>query len=378
MERFRFPRKHLSKFLKSRKAEITFPSLYLHIPFCKKKCYYCDFYSCLLEDEKIVLRYLEELRAEYDFFKELLGSRSFETLYIGGGTPSVLSPEQVSFLFLEVLDIDFDRLCEATIEANPESITEEKLKAFREFGITRISLGIQSLNNSALKYLGRLHDAETSISAAKLIKNSGFDLNIDIIYGIPGEEFESLKKTVESVLNLNPDSISAYAFTCKSSKFRGKALKTDEEYFKEYSCICDSLKDGGYIHYEVSNWAKKGKECIHNLNYWLRQNYLGLGPSAASLLEKVRFKCSPSLEDYLEGRPFYFVEELSEEQVRIEKAYLLLRTNRGLSKDLLSETDEGKLEKFISEGLIFLKGNRIFPTEKGMFLADGLAKELIL
>lgn len=378
MERFRFHRRHLSKFLRSRKAKLTFQSLYIHIPFCKRKCHYCDFYSCVPSDSETVSKYLRELRTEYDFFRGLLEGNDFKTLYVGGGTPGILHQDELSYLFERVIGIDLRSLSEATVEANPESLSREKLEVLKAYGITRISLGVQSLNDRVLDFLGRLHDVKTSVRAASLIKEFGFNLNVDLMYGIPGEDFESLKRTVKSALDLNPESVSAYAFTTNKGRFRGKPLKSDESYFEEYAYICDSLRERGYVHYEVSNWAKQGRECLHNLNYWLRQNYLGLGPSAASLFENLRFKCSPSLEDYLSSKSSYFVEELSEEQVRIETAYLLLRTNRGVSKELLSETDESTLEQLESRGLIILKEKNIYPTEKGMFLADALTRELIL
>lgn len=376
MEKFRFHRKLLLKFLKSRKANLNFESLYIHIPFCRQRCAYCDFYSTANNDELIPL-YLKALKKEAEFFLSFGTFSNLSTAYVGGGTPSILSEKQIDFLFNQIISLFSGTFLEITFEANPESLSAKKIRMLKELGVTRVSLGIQSLDNRVLKFLGRIHDAKQAFEIAGAVKNEGLDLNIDLIYGIPSQSYESLKNTLDKVLDLRPHSVSAYALTVKKSKFKKFPLKTDERQLKEYLLISETFKEAGYIHYEVSNWSLPQKECRHNLNYWLRKNYLGIGASAASFASPVRFSSKPSIKDYLKGNFLYSAESLSKKQEELEKVYLLLRTNRGADIRLLKKNALSKLREFEEQGLLTVSNGKVVLTDKGLFVMDSIVTELV-
>lgn len=377
MERFRFRRKPLLKFLRSRKADISFESLYVHYPFCRKKCFYCDFYS-IEESVAATSNYLEALKSEFELFLSSLSCSEFKTIYIGGGTPSLMSSEEIDFLLNQVIQVKNFMPIEVTFEANPESLSEEKLKVLKDVGATRISLGVQSLDDDILKFIGRIHSSEEALKKAGLIKRFGMDLSIDIMFGIPGQTSKSVLQTVERIIDVEPSSVSAYAFTVKGDKFRGLRLKSQEEYFEEYLLIAEKLKVAGYEHYEVSNWAQPGKKCLHNLNYWQRKNYLGLGPSAASLFNDVRFTCDSSVDKFLSQKSTYFAEVLNEEQIRIEELYLSFRTSLGISVDAIQGERKELLNELKKEGLIQIEDSTVRLTDKGMLVLDAVFSELIL
>ncbi|MCX7832291.1 MAG: radical SAM family heme chaperone HemW [Actinobacteria bacterium] len=364
------------KFLKSKKANFDFESLYIHIPFCKKKCLYCDFYS--VSDKKgSIKNFFDSLKAEYEEFRSLTDLSSIKTIYIGGGTPSLLLPEEIEALSSSIFSFNDFEIEEFTFEANPESIDLAKMVSLKKIGVTRISLGVQSLDDEILRFLGRIHSSEDARKAAREIKNLGFDLNIDIIYGIPGQTFGSLVDTVKQVVYLEPDSISAYALTVKKDTFNGLPLKSSEAYFEEYLYIVEFLRKNGYRHYEVSNWAHDGKESKHNLNYWLRKNYLGLGPSAASLIDDVRFSNEPSVTKYLTNNSAYFLEVLNEDQILLERFYLAMRTSLGFDISQSVTLNVEFLKEFVNQGLLEVSDNRIVPTDRGMFVLDSIVASLI-
>jgi oxygen-independent coproporphyrinogen-3 oxidase len=356
-------------------------SLYIHIPFCRSKCPYCDFYSVPQDDPDIYERYLNALMRELSAWKEFVDISAVETVYIGGGTPTALNPPLFEGFFKKLADILECKPAEFTVEANPESVTEEKVNAMKEAGVNRISLGVQSLDDDALRFLGRIHGSEEALKAVELIRKASVSLNVDIIYGIPGQPFESLLETAEGVVRINPESASFYALTVKGNRFRGRMLKSDDEIYQEYEAVCRALSASGYEHYEVSNWARKGFCCIHNMNYWERKPYLGLGPSAASLLDPFRFRYIPDVKDFLSENPSLYLEELSREQILLEELYLTLRTNRGLIFErFLDEgliTAKEKMEELVVSGYAFMSEDRFFLTEKGLFLADAIVRYLI-
>jgi oxygen-independent coproporphyrinogen-3 oxidase len=364
------------KFLRSKKAKPAINSVYVHIPFCRSKCYYCDFYSLAGADEKID-KYLEALLRELDFWSELLDFSSVETIYFGGGTPTLLSSSKLNDLFEIVFSVLKGSFIEVTLEANPESLSEEKLSLFRKRGVTRVSVGIQSFDSKILNFLGRLHSAEQAFKAAELVKEHGFNLSLDFIYGIPGEPFSSWKKTLLKAAELQPDSISCYAFSFRGKKFRGRSLKSDDDYFEEYIWTVNCLKTHGYRHYEISNWALPGKECRHNLNYWLRKNYLGLGPAAASLIDDLRFSYEPELNNFLAESPHFYFEKLLPEQIQMEEIYLGLRTNLGIKLAQIPPRSLKKLEGLIKEKLLEIEGDCLRATDRGMFVLDRLVLELL-
>lgn len=350
------------RFLRSEAQDRRVYSIYINIPFCRRKCFYCDFVSYTPHGRADIDRYIEVLISEAEEFSTVVDFSALETVYIGGGTPSLLEEDQVIHLVNSLAAvIPLKQAVEITIEANPESLTPEKAALYRKLGFTRLSLGIQSLSDRALAFLGRIHDSTTARRAAGYVKAAGLGLNVDVIYGIPGEP----PPDIDGVLELEPDSISCYALTFEGHTFRGRRALSDEEIYDQYSNICRMLKKEGYRHYEVSNWALPGKECLHNLNYWRRKNYLGLGESAASHIEPFRFVSNPN---------GYELEQLSGSQVRLETVYLGLRTDEGVDASLISSSK--LIEDYRQAGLIEVKDSRIRCTEKGMFVLDSIVSAL--
>lgn len=369
------------KFLKSKVKDSRISSLYIHVPFCRSKCPYCDFYSLPQNNIAEFEKYLRALIRELYVWKELIDTSAIETVYIGGGTPSALPTPLLESLLKNILDTFKFKPVEFTVEANPESITKEKINLMKEYGINRISLGVQSLNDEVLRFLGRIHGSKEALIAVENIKSASIRLNIDIIYGIPGEPIESFFKTVENVIRIYPESASFYALTVKGDRFKGKKLKSDDEVYKEYETVFKALSASGYEHYEVSNWAREGFYCIHNMNYWKRKPYLGLGPSAASFLDRFRFCYIPDLKDFLDNNPSLDFEELSKEQILLEELYLTLRTNRGLVIDKFLEegliTEKEKLNELVASKYAYISEGRFYLTEKGIFLTDAIVSYLI-
>lgn len=373
MEKYRFPRKHLLKYLKSKSEIPAVNSIYIHIPFCRRKCPYCDFYSITAKQD-LLESYLKAVSAEILQWKDAIDLSRTETVYVGGGTPGLLNPGQLKRLFEAIFSAAGSHIKEITVEANPESLNKERLAALKEIGAIRISLGVQSFNPKTLTFLGRIHTERAAFNAASMIKEYGFDLNLDFIYGVPGEPLASWEKTLSTAVELRPDSVSCYALSVKGKSFRGMPIKSEEKYFEEYMLAVSFLKEHGYQHYEVSNWALPGKECRHNLNYWMRNNYLGIGPAAASLIDSIRFTCKRDLDSFLNSAPLFYFEELNQEQIKMEKIYLGLRTSLGVD---VGEIKPELRDQYINLGLLEVEQGRIRTTDRGMFVLDSLVLNLL-
>jgi oxygen-independent coproporphyrinogen-3 oxidase len=370
------------------------PGLYIHIPFCLSKCRYCGFYSST--DVSSVRSFLVALGREAAIYRELSTfSGTFDTLYIGGGTPSVLSFGQIEGIIASVrraFSISED--AEITIEANPGDITGEMLCALRGAGANRLSIGVQSFSNDALTLLGRRHDAGQAEAAVKAARNAGFDnVSIDLIYGIPGQGLNTWIETLRMAVRLNPSHISCYQLTMeKGTPFEadvscGKFLLPDEDMQADFFfTTSDFLQNEGYSHYEASNFAFAGRESRHNQKYWNHTPYLGLGPSAHSFTAGKRSWNYPDVVIYntelQEGRlPIQETETLDMEKLRLEALFLALRTSRGLCideyrrlycVDLLIEKKE-EIERLARAGFLESDGVFLRPTVRGMAIADSLA-----
>lgn len=344
--------------------------LYVHIPFCVSKCFYCDFYSVsgrldLLEN------YLDALILEASSFAGM----SFDTLYIGGGTPSLLGTSGLEKL-INGLSRYFNlaRLKETTLEVNPESASKDLLKAASSLGINRISIGVQSLNDCELQKAGRIHNAKHAMIAIENTFDCSFDnISADIIIGLPCQTYESLAETIHELLAVKLTHISAYCLSVEAGTAFEACLPPD---LPDYDCqaelyelIRDSLKEQGFLHYEISNFALPGRECMHNLNYWRGGEYLGLGPSAASHIGGKRSKKSNSLEKYIDNPLAIDAEEeiLKPEDKAAEEAMLRLRLlEEGLDiQSLLKRYGTGhmnalvnKLETMAGKEILTKKGNR--------------------
>lgn len=316
---------------------------YVHIPFCKKICSYCDFCK-VFYNEKMVNHYLEALKNEIE---QIYCGEKLSTIYIGGGTPSCLSLEQLEKLFLILSRLNKEENVEFTIECNFDSITLEKLKIFQKYGINRLSFGLESISKNKLQILERKESKKKALSVIALCRKMGFsNINIDLIYGVPGENLEILKEDINFVLSLNPEHISTYSLMIeKNTKLAIKNIEyiDDELDFLMYNYICDQLQTK-YAHYEISNFAVKGYESRHNLCYWHNEEYYGFGVSAASYREKVRYTNTKSITKYLNNIGSYLVEKVDLSNQMSYEMILGLRLLKGVSKTKFYQKYHKKIE----------------------------------
>ena len=361
------------------------PGLYLHIPFCVTRCLYCDFYS----DTRISMagRLLGCLAKE-DAPRGMEFS-AFDTVYIGGGTPSAMSAGSIANLMERVGDrFETAPGAEVTIEVNPDDVTAGKLAEYRGAGINRISVGIQSFDDGELQFLGRRHDARSAMNAVRAIREAGMDnLGIDLIFGFAGHTIQSWRSTLETALSLGPEHISCYQMTIEGTTPMGSMLASgaipepDEKLQRELFLLASAaLTDHGYIHYEISNYARgEGEMSRHNGKYWAHVPYLGLGPSAHSFAGNERWWNLPSIEGYCGGveegeGPPRGSERLTARQLDLETLYLGLRTARGLPLEFLRRFPawEIALERLENDSFLSVEGGRVVPTTKGFLFADSL------
>lgn len=361
--------------------------LYIHVPFCRSKCPYCGFYS--LASVSLIPRWLEALKKEMDLYQGLF-KMSFDSLYFGGGTPTILTPAQLK----EILDhlfkqYDFQKGTEITIEANPRDIDFDKSKELKAMGFNRINLGIQSFNDEDLLFLGRRHNAVEAIQAFQALRSSGFEnIGIDLIYGLKEQTLENWISNLEKAITLKPEHISCYQLTLEkgtqfwSMKNKGLLSFPDQEAEESlFSTTSQFLESHDYIHYEISNFAKnESYYSRHNRKYWDRTPYLGLGPSAHSFDGASRWWNHSSVRRYCEAlekmeSPVEEKETLSDEQVLMEVVSLGLRTRWGVNCKVLGHGL--KLKKHIAmlydAGYVRFEGDMIIPTRKGFLVADSLS-----
>ncbi len=366
-------------------------SLYIHIPFCVRKCRYCGFYSTTYSPGKGD-EFVSGLKHEATRYKNDFSHRSFNSIYLGGGTPTVLSPEQLRLL-IGVIREHFwiDDSVEFTVEANPNAVSSEKLSLMLAQGVNRLSLGVQSFSNGILQALGRLHTGEQAAAAFRLARTVGFgNIGIDLIYGIPGQTATDWEETLDAALVLKPEHVSAYSLSLDhGSQFMREAdadrftMPEDEVIAAMYERSVPTLNNAGYSHYEISNFSLPGYECRHNLNYWDRGEYLGLGPGAWSFISGRRYANISDTTEYSQrlssGRSVIDAEEtIGPEPSAMESILLGLRTMKGL--DLLRfETKYGadvlrRLESnavpLRDAGLLCVTDGRLRLTERGILLAD--------
>lgn len=370
--------------------------LYLHIPFCERKCLYCDFLSAAA-DNSTKDNYVEALMKEINSYKEMASKYSVKTIFIGGGTPTSLNADSIIRIMEKVKDtflINYN--AEITIEMNPGTIDREKLLAIRHSGINRISMGLQSADNKELKLLGRIHTYETFLENYSLARELGFDnINIDLMSSLPEQSLDKWMKTLEKVTDLNPEHISAYSLILEEgTPFYQKysSIPIDEELDRQMYWETENyLKSKGYEHYEISNYAKKAKECRHNNSYWVRENYLGLGLGASSMIENTRFRKEDNLREYIKNAGNHVltdkeVENLSVNQQMEEFMFLGLRLMEGISKAEFERTFQipmdniykKELERSISEELLQEKEGRVYLTNRGIDLSNTVMARFLL
>ncbi|MBR1486005.1 MAG: radical SAM family heme chaperone HemW [Synergistaceae bacterium] len=351
-------------------------SLYVHVPFCEKKCDYCSFYSVECEKNKIN-SWLENLENEAKIYNREPKIK-IKTLFIGGGTPTVLNISQWREL-MRILNENFalENVIEATTEANPNSLTLEHLAFFRENNFTRISLGVQSLNDDELKILGRLHDSKKALEAMELVKNFRFSLNCDLIFAIPEQTLRTFATSLKTVIKF-ADHVSTYQLTLEDDTPLAKKFdneKLNEIGYKFYRYAQYYLPRKNFIQYEISNFAPEGNECKHNLAYWNQSDVIALGPGAVSYIDGVRYKNPPSIEKYFDEK-IIESEKLSPRERKIEKIILALRTKFGISKsELFPETRE--ILNSMPDDLFLKTSDRIALSPRGMRLGNSIWCEIL-
>ena len=308
-------------------------AVYIHIPFCKSICSYCDFCKMFYND-KFILPYLDALGKE---IKNKYNGEKIKTLYIGGGTPSCLSNLQLNFLFDILKIFDLTELEEFTFECNLDDIDESLLKILKRNKVNRLSIGIESFNKNKLKFMNRNCTFEEALEKIKLARTMGFDnINLDLIYGIEKESITTLKKDLKLFLKLNPEHISTYSLIIEDNTLIGinGVLPIDEEDDAEmYRIICKTLEKKGYQHYEISNFAKKGYSSKHNIYYWLNEEYYGFGLGSAGYIGSIRYQNTRSLTSYLKGNYLLKEELLSKEEVMDNTIMLGFRLLKGINLD---------------------------------------------
>ena len=371
--------------------------LYLHMPFCVRKCAYCDFLS-FPSGAETQRMYAKRLMEDIGVMGKRYGEIPVETIFIGGGTPSV--PD--SALIVEIMEhvrhaFHVADGAEISMEANPGTVTREKLTDYRKAGINRLSFGLQSANDRELKLLGRIHTWAEFLESFTLARECGFaNLNIDLMSALPGQTCESWKETLSRVTDLDPEHISAYSliieegtpFGERYGSEEGRKLLPDEDSEREmYHETKRFLKDCGYERYEISNYAKPGRECRHNIGYWTGVPYLGLGLGASSYLDGCRFTVNPDMKQYLEEKPGMFVdiEKLTKKDMEEEFFYVGLRMTAGVS---LSEFERrfgisakevypGLMETFVKEKAARFEGDRFVLTDYGLDVSNYIMAQFL-
>ncbi len=371
----------------------------MHIPFCRKLCLYCDFYSKIPGNGEID-EFIEAFGAESKLRSDTdYGSLHYDSIFIGGGTPSILEEKQIKAIF-DILKLSFNisPKSEVTIECNPSSVDKNKFENYRNSGINRISIGVQSFNDKHLERLGRLHDARTAIESFEQARKSRFDnISIDLIFGIPGQTLKEWENDLKQAIELSPEHISAYNLIIEPETSFGKLhaqgkleLPSEEIQSKMYYLLNAKLSDAGYSRYEISNFAKPGRECHHNLKYWYGRPYLGMGPAAVSFNNRDRIRNLPDLKAYIisaqrSQAPPSEQETLDDHKMFEETIMMRLRLSEGLPLDLIYNQyhfdllDDKELEigGLLAEGYITLEDNIIKLTDKALFISDEIILKLL-
>lgn len=372
--------------------------LYIHIPFCVTKCKYCDFNSFKIDlNEKI--KYLNYLGEEMKLYKEEIKNREIDSIFVGGGTPSILNENEINILFEKIKEnFNIKSNAEITMECNPGTLTLNKLKAMKESGVNRLSIGLQAVQNHHLKYIGRIHTFEEFEKNYHDAKQMGFDnINIDLMYALPNQSREDWMESLEKVVKLNPTHISAYSLILEENTELFKMYERDEFNLLDentdiemYEYTINYLKSYGYNQYEISNYAKDKFECKHNVLYWKCEEYVGIGASASGYLNGIRYNNICELDNYekmiLEGKkPIEWEEKLSIKDEIEESIFLGLRMNEGIQISDFKEKYnfdfekeyKNEIEKLSKMELIEIDNNRMKLTQKGREISNSVFVEFI-
>ena len=351
--------------------------LYVHVPFCAAKCHYCAFYSEAGSAEQMGA-YVDGAIAELSRYAEQLQPR---TIFFGGGTPSLL-PAAVMRRLLEGgrRYLSLTGIVEWTVECNPATVSTEKAKLFREFGVNRISMGVQALDDAMLEVLGRVHTEDSAVRSYEKLRAAGFEnINLDLMFGLPGQTPAHWQETLRRAIALRPEHISTYCLILEEDTefwrlFQGGHLKPNEEQeLAMYQAGLETLAAAGYRQYEISNFAKPGKECRHNIAYWEDKDYLGIGPSACSTIGDRRWQNTPQLTGWTAG-----TEEIVTPELRAaERAAFGMRMNAGVPAELVRGRWDKQISELLSAELVQWRDGRLQPTRRGILFADEVAAEFV-
>ncbi len=383
------------------------PGLYVHVPFCVRKCLYCDFYSLPTAAGPVARRVTAEDQPDQPAFLEALAIElaalppdfAPDSIFIGGGTPTELSRADLAALLDLVRErVPMERVVEWTCESNPGTLTPEKIRTLLRAGVNRFSIGVQSFDPATLEFLGRIHSADEARAGFRLLRELGVgNINVDLMYGVPGSDLDTVRRDVDALLELAPDHAACYCLIFEDGtplaelRNRGFVNETDDEAeLAQYDLVRSALGAAGYRHYEISNFAKPGRECRHNLLYWGSGEYIGVGPSAHSHWRGERFGNVRDLDAYIrrmrEGRSARaFSERLDPEAKARETLVMALRRLDGVSAaEFESETGfdyralcAEPLSWMTREGLLEERDNRLRLTERGLFVSDAIFAELV-
>ncbi len=348
-------------------------SLYIHIPFCKQKCSYCSFYS--IKDD-----YKEEYTNSIIRCVNKYGGKTLKSIYIGGGTPSVMSCGQMHRIFDGIYK-NFKVLTDAeiTVEVNPESVSEEFLKTLKECGVNRISMGVQSFCDKELRAIGRLHDSESAKKAITLCRDCGFDnISCDLIFGLPYQTEQSLKESLDTLLSFDVAHISCYNLQleegtpiCKMAD----VIPDEDTQAKMYYLVCDTLGGAGFLHYEISNFCKDGYIARHNSAYWDESDYLGLGPAAHSRIGNMRYSFDADIQKFIDKSDFEFDHSEEITDPLFEKIMLSLRTSRGIDLKYLKNSRDF-VKTLTNTGFATVKDQNFALTDKGFYLSNTIISQI--
>lgn len=362
-------------------------SLYIHIPFCKTICLYCNFLT-FAHKNRWIPEYIDALKREITLRSEQYKDHEVETIFFGGGTPSLIEPTLIKEVIQKINENFRTKNCvEISIECNPESVDPKRLETYQSCGITRFSLGVQSLNPKTLMRIARPHDSKTIFQALEHFKQSGIqNFGTDFIMGLPGQTLQSFQDEVETVLTYKPAHMSFYflSYDTKKIDLFIQECPAEEEQIRMYHWVCQKMNQAGFLHYEVSNWAKPGFESKHNQRYWEQKDYLGLGLGAHSIVKNTMWENQKNFDDYL-NNPLKIENEtpLDNETKAMESIMLGLRTQKGINmkdyENRYGKTNEllGKAAPYLETKKLVFNNHSLHPTEEGFLIIDKITHDLL-
>ncbi|MGI5949904.1 MAG: radical SAM family heme chaperone HemW [Peptoniphilus sp.] len=372
--------------------------IYIHIPFCESRCHYCDFCSSIINEEN-VKKYFEYLQKEIDLYKDILKNRVIDSIFIGGGTPSSVDEKYIGEILEKLNNFEISKDAEISIESNPNSLSLKKLRAYKSFGINRISIGAQSFNDDILKDIGRVHNKSQILKAVENVNAAGIkNFNLDLMLALPNQKMEDIYESIEEVKKLKSTHISYYSLILEEGtvlydryKNNDKAFADEKKDREMYHYVVNSLEALGYKQYEISNFAKEGYECRHNLKYWKLKDYISFGLSASSNISNTRYTNYYNFLDYYEKidenkKPIGFKEDLSIDDRLNEFIIMGIRLNEGINVNEINERFNidfekkyrSAIKKNIESGLLEKKDDNYKLTTLGRDLSNSVELDFFI